>query len=241
MAGPYYQQVPPPGAQNGAPPPPAPPTINLEQPPLPPLAPRNRYYHDGFYLRLSSGFGGIWSSTHVDHSDATASVHGGGTAFDVMIGGTPAPGLVIGAAGLLEWAFAPSSNVNGSPMDGLTTRQSNSGTLVAGMLGPMIDAFPNPSGGFHFGGTLGFAGVNLRGLQDKATNGAQRTETGSGGAGVGTWVGYTWWASSQWSIGGMLRFTAAWTGRKVPDDVGNLMDARDTTTSTSLMFTAVYH
>ena len=32
--------------------------IYVAQPPLPPLEPRSRHYHDGFYLRLSVGFGG---------------------------------------------------------------------------------------------------------------------------------------------------------------------------------------
>src|ERR1041385_1620897 len=42
---PYYQEQPE-----------ASPQIYVAQPPLPPIEPKNRHFHDGFYLRLSTGF-----------------------------------------------------------------------------------------------------------------------------------------------------------------------------------------
>ena len=225
---PYYQQVP-----ADRPPPPGQPMIYVQQPPLPPLEPRNRYYHDGFYLRLSSGFGGLWATSSVDHHSASAKVSGPATTFDVMVGGTPAPGLVVGAALLLQSAFDPNVELRGQQnVPGLASRTSSNGQLVSALLGPMIDAFPNAAGGFHFGGLLGLSAANL----------ASKDDTGSGGLGVSTWAGYMWWASSQWSLGGLIRLSAAWTGRKrLLDDLQTEANVTDTSTSATLMFSAAYH
>jgi hypothetical protein len=231
---PYYQAVPAPEAQppapTGAPPATRPtmnPTIYVEQPPLPPLEPRNRHFHDGFYLRLSAGLGGMWVNSSTDFGNGKTS--GAGAALDLMIGGTPAPGLVIGGGVLLQEALNPSSSVASRASDFRLDRGS-SGSIGFGMLGPMIDVFPNPTSGFHFGGLVGLSSLGLKDKDDKT----------SVGAGLSAWAGYMWWTSSQWSLGGMLRFTGAWSTRQVATS-GAETDVTDTTRALTLLFSAAYH
>jgi hypothetical protein len=208
----------------------APPAIYVAQPPLPPLTPRTRYYHDGFYLRLSSGFSYMNVSTSLDGNASTGSVSGAGGTFDVMVGGSPAPGLVVGGGVFWANAFDPGSTVTrrGATVNGIDSGANGSVSLF--MVGPMIDAFPMPTGGFHFGGMLGLAGNGLKDNQDNF----------SGGVGLSVWTGYMWWVSGQWSLGGMLRFNAAWTRRKIGEQA-NEFDAADSTTGLTIAFSAAYH
>jgi hypothetical protein len=94
----------------------------------------------------------------------------------------------------------------------------------------MTDIFPDPAGGFHLGGLVG---VSFLGLKDDQEN-------SSNGLGLSVWGGHQWWASSQWSVGGLVRLSAAWSARKV-DGVGRQHDASDVTRAITLMFSAVYH
>ena len=217
---PYYQE------QSSEPPP----SIYVAQPPLPPLTPRTRYYHDGFYLRISSGFSYLHVSTSLNNNDSTGSLSGGGSSFDIMVGGTPAPGLVVGGGLLWQMAFDPSSTVTrrGTAVTGIDSGSNGNVGLL--LIGPMIDAFPAPTGGFHVGGLLGFAANGLKDNQDNL----------SAGLGFSAWTGYMWWVSGQWSLGAMLRFDAAWTRRKVGEQA-NEFDATDTSTGFTLSFSAAYH
>jgi hypothetical protein len=217
--GAYYEEQPGP-----------PPAMYLAQPPLPPLQPRNRYFHDGFYLRMSGGYGFLHTSTSLKDNGSTSSLNGSGTAFDILIGGTPAPGLVIGGGLLLQQAFDPGTTVrqrNGT-VRGLDA--GSNGAVGFGMIGPMIDAFPVPTGGFHFGGLLGLAEVGLEDNQDNL----------SGGLGLSLWTGYMWWVSSQWSLGLEARYSAAWTRRKVGLQ-DEQFDATDASQGLAIMFSAAYH
>jgi hypothetical protein len=210
---PYYDSPPPP-----APPPAASPGIYVETPPPAPLQPRTRHFHDGFYLRLSGGFGALGVSSDAGTYGETT-VAGEGFALDLLLGGTPSPGLVIGGGLLLQDAFQPRYK-------GAATDENDA--LLFTLFGPMIDVFPSPSSGFHFGALLGLASLGV--TDDKDNN--------SGGLGLSLWTGYMWWASSEWSIGGLVRFSGARTARSLsePD-----VDIDDTTRSLAIMFSAAYH
>jgi hypothetical protein len=207
-----------------------PPQIYIQQPMPPPPEPRRRMYHDGFYLRMTVG-GGLLStrssvSDTVDTSDARLSVDGAGYLFDFGIGGSPAPGLVVGGAILVQDAWSPRVRYRGPTGFALERTGPVSESLWFALVGPMVDAFPDPDGGLHVGGTLGIA---VLGLEDDAGN-------ASTGLGAAAWVGYLWWVSSEWSIGATLRMAFAGTGRELPDG-----DATDITRSLGLGFTALYH
>jgi hypothetical protein len=153
--------------------------------------PKGRY-HDGLYARFSIG-GGYFSSS-VQASGLSLDVAGGSLAIDGMIGGSPIPGLAVGAAGFLERAFSPT-----------VTSGEASGTLdydvVFGTLGAFVDAFPNPSGGFHVGGVVGYSYAYL-----SSDHGQSTTATGFGGGGF---VGYDAWVAPELSLGLVARLTAA--------------------------------
>lgn len=210
---PYYEQ---------APPPQGPATIHVETPPPPPLEPRSRLYHDGFYLRLSLGIGyqGVSSSA----GSSKASFHGAGPAGQLLIGGTPATGLVIGGGIAWQSAVSPGVSVEGAPLPGI--EQQPSGGVGLALLGPFVDIYPNPSHGFHIGGMLGLAGIGLKGDDDKL----------SGGVGGSAWLGYGDWVSSQWSLGGLVRVTGAGTKRTIGS-----VDVSDGGWGLTLEFAATYH
>jgi hypothetical protein len=233
-------EPPPPSSPPPPPPPPGygPPGIYVEQPPMPPPMPRTRHLHDGFYLRLSVGGGAL--ATETDFSaDGGMSVRGGGIALDLTLGGTPTPGLVIGGGFLLQEAFDPRLEFHAGDFQISGRARGRGSSMEFLVLGPMIDAFPNPNGGFHLGALIGPASVGLPDQNDNA----------SAGFGLSAWVGYMWWVSSEWSLGGLLRVTGARTERTVglvgTDSQGGLAlveeDIVDTTRAYALMFSAAFH
>lgn len=211
MAGPSTERLP--GTDTGAP---------------PPLVPRADHYHDGFYLRMSAGLGAFDTRSTADGISASATVMGAGPALDVLAGGTPLPGLVVGGGLLTQMAASPSVAYSGARVDGLANGASKE--VTTWMAGPMIDVFPDPSGGLHLGGLLGLADL---GLQDAAGNHAR-------GVGMSVWAGYGFWAATQWSLGGLVRLSAIGTGRSIGTGATQY-DVSDGTFAITAMFSACYH
>lgn len=214
------REVPPPPSQ-----PPHRASMSVETPPPPPARARTYHVHDGFYLRMSLG-GGYIGSTVSQSGTADTTLSGGGGAFDLMIGGTPAPGVVIGGALLGNTAPNPSYEIDGKQAD-------VNAQLSFAVIGPFIDGFPDPKGGFHVGGTLGFAGLAL---EDNLLGGNQTTAFSGYGAGV--WVGYAAWIAPQWSLGGMLRLTGA---RTMHAASGTEPKQNANARAITILFTALYH
>jgi hypothetical protein len=175
------------------------PAIDLAVPE--PAAPVDREYrqHEGFYLRANVGLGSFSASGDV----ATVDLSTGGMslAYDLLVGFGPAPGFALGAgvAGDLQlsgdWEFGP--------VDG------GSGDLSSFVIGPFVDAYPNPKGGWHFGG---LAGLGLHSL-DAGGGGEASSGIGFGGA---AWAGHDVWVGPEWSVGGQLRLDAS---RTTDDDL----------------------
>lgn len=191
------------------------PAIDVTTPePEAPVA-RSYHVHDGFYLRINLGVGGQ-AVTYND--DITAS--GGSVALDLLVGGSPNRGLAIGGGLLAD--YSPNLDLEGTTAD----LQAN---VETGMVGVFIDGFPDPKGGFHLGGLLGLANIStdVKGADDV------RNDSGFGGA---VWVGYDAWVGDEWSVGGLLRFSAA-VGRSTKNDQD--LDAQSR--ALTLMFTALYH
>jgi hypothetical protein len=184
--------------------------------------------HDGFYLRMSLGGGAIVAEREYDHGgffDST--VRGGGVAFDVLIGGTPTPGFVIGGGFVSNVAENPSNETSGGKVD---TEWATSTAVV----GPFIDGFPDPEGGFHVGGMLGLASYVV---QDDDNLGDEETS----GFGASLWLGYGGWVGSDWTLGGMLRLTGVATRRDFELDDGSDVVEEVSTGTFSILFTALYH
>ncbi len=200
---------------------PKPGTLGSDLPPLPPQ--RGVHYHDGFYLRMALGLGVSGVSVSSDAvSVPDFSFSGGGAAADLWIGATPIPGLALGGA------------LTGLSVSSTTRRISGdgeAGDVMAsmGLLGFFVDGFPEPARGLHVGGELGLAS----GVAEVKDSGKKFQ---GGGVGLGAWLGYDMWVSSQWSLGGLVRFTGSLTGEN-SDDV----NYQTSIGGASLSFTALYH
>jgi hypothetical protein len=97
-----------------------------------------------------------------------------GTALEFALGGTAAPGLVVG--GMTSPKFLL---VGGSEF------------ATMSFLGPFVDYYPDPSNGLHFLGGVGVATTNV---PDRWNSFAVSFEALAG-------LGKEWWVGSQWSIG----------------------------------------
>jgi hypothetical protein len=146
--------------------------------------------HEGFYLRMALGTG----TATVKLKDAPAGLdyaieQAGG--LDVMVGGTPRRGIAVGG-GL--WAR------------GFSTREWRGenraeGSAILFGVGPFIDYFPDPDGGFHVGGTVGIGG-----LQIDAEPFSSDEDRMANGTAAGVWVGYDFRVYRQWSLGVDARY-----------------------------------
>jgi hypothetical protein len=199
---------PPPGGPAAAAPaapgtsaPPAPYTVVYLAPPPPP-PPNTSYLHDGFYLRMALGLGGLTASREVQSSiTGTVDTHfGEGVGvFEISAGGTPGPGLVL--AGTLLSHERKDPVLKGGPGGDITL----DGRLSFGMVGVTVDYYPNPRGGFHFGGTLGVGGLTA----PAPPRSVFTDKIGGGGGAISLALGYDWWIGQEWSFGVLGRFTGA--------------------------------
>ncbi|MDQ2647869.1 MAG: hypothetical protein M3020_28995, partial [Myxococcota bacterium] len=175
----------------------------------PPPAPRGGRVHDGFYLRLGLGFGGVWGSANEPDADDEDRVdfNGIGAFGELAMGGTVAPGLVIGGGSYSAIIPAPTyERVD----DGVSV---TGGGVTAGLLGPMLDWYWDPTNGFHAQGALGISTVAAAEGEDESTTIGGREVTLSmpgddyAGTGFGLMlgVGYETWIGDEWSFGGLLR------------------------------------
>ena len=191
-------------------------------PPLPRPA-HGVHLHDDFYLRMAVGLGIAGAMVSSDSKAIGDYSFGGGAgALDLWIGGTPTPGLAMGAALSVFGLNSSQRRVDGNRLPGDVAGSS-------GLLGYFIDVFPDPARGLHFGGALGFAsGAAEVKESDRKFRG--------GGLGLEAWGGYEFWISPQWSLGGMLRFMGSVT-REEKDGVSYEASLG----SATLSFTALYH
>lgn len=188
-------------------PPPAPPP-----PPAPSLAPPPQLgsrVHDGFYLRLGFGFGGVWGSAKEPDADEEDRVDfdGIGVFGELAMGGTVAPGLVVGGGSYTAIIPAPTyeRRDDGASVTG--------GGVTAGLLGPMVDYYWDPSKGFHAQGALGISTVVAAEGDEESTTIDGREVTlripgddySGTGFGLMLGVGYESWVGDEWSFGGLLR------------------------------------
>lgn len=181
---------------------------------------RTFHRHDGFYLRTNLGVSLLWASLD-DGSDQNFDVDVSGTAMtlDLLIGGTPTPGLTIGGGLLGNWSFGAEFEREGVD---IPSRDYQDGTL-----GVFVDGFPSDTGGWHLGGLVGLSGVNVQ--QDDFVE-------RMGGLGGAVWGGYDQWVADDWSLGGQLRLTMNQTSG---DDNG--YDVSAATWTLGLSFSALYH
>ncbi len=168
--------------------------INLDTPAVGRPVQRTYHLHEGFYLRTSLGFGDYRASfSDGNHAEQDFTEQGGSMSLDLLIGGSPSPGVSIGGALLLEPLFGADYQRGGVGVG------SHGGFST--LIGPFIDGFPDATRGFHLGGLRGLAAQSFQDVN--GANGAKTTS--AGGLGGSAWFGYDFWVGSEWALGPQLR------------------------------------
>jgi hypothetical protein len=202
---------------------PAPPRIDLSTAPIATPVPRTYHYHEGFYLRASLGFGDYRASfSDGNRPNLDFSEHGNSLSIDLLIGGSPSPGVSLGGGLLLEPLFGADYEQNS------LGRGSHGGFST--LVGPFIDAFPDVSKGWHLGGLIGIAAQSFQNVN--STGSDSHRAAGIGGA---AWFGYDFWVAGEWAVGPQLRLMGMRTSdTKSAEDVSAF--ARSFTLGLSAVF-----
>ncbi|HMJ15129.1 MAG TPA: hypothetical protein VK524_27130 [Polyangiaceae bacterium] len=198
---------------------PPPPQLEPASPyaPAPPDAvPAGAERHDGFFLRIGLGVGGMAMERSTEgrlygqtQPGQDSSVSGPAGMFELSIGGTPAAGLVVAGTILSHSMADPTLEFDGGGEAEL------GGPLLFAMIGATVDWYPNPQKGFHFGGTLGPAFAVA-----ETPEGAVFDNIGGAGIGLSALVGYDWWVSDEWSLGVLGRLSGARVRGEASERVG---------------------
>jgi len=187
-------------------------------PPPPPELPRGGREHDGFYLRLGLGLSYVVDSVQSTVFDE-ASMSGAGLADELAIGGTPAPGLVVGGAIQDASAFAPALRIDGDERDG------GPSSLGLSLIGPFLDYYFDPAQGLHAQALVGLGVLTADDSRDLPV-----------GFGASVGIGYEWWVGGESSLGLTARLVYA---RLSYDPSG--IDERHSVLAPSLMGVYTYH
>ncbi len=196
--------------------------------------------HDGFYLRFSLGAGGLSMQRDAKGTaqselvySGDSSISGGATTGELSIGGTPGGGLAI-AGTLLTY------NVPSPTLENDSGREAElGGPLQVVVLGAGVDWFPNPNGGFHFGGALGVGAASA-----ETPSGTAFEHIGGGGGALSVQVGYDWWIGEEWSLGAQGRFTVLGLKGEDTANIGGVEVKGEETSSVSALTIAIsllYH
>ena len=131
-------------------------------------------------------------------------------------------GLVLGGDYAFQMINKPKIKVNGTESD-------SKNDVALGVIGPMLDWYPDPSGGGHLGLTLGWAALAV------SNNDNSSTMANARGTGAALHGGWDFWVGEQWSIGAQARLiTASVSSGDTPKET-------DKVASFALLFDAVYH
>ena len=160
----------------------------------------NEYYyyrphtHEGMQLRLTMGagyltdnesVGGVWQDY----------ISGGGGIASLYLGGSLVPGLFLGG-------FITDTLVQGPAVDNgnqvFYTAQNIH--LNTWSVGPYVDVYPNPHGGFHLLGGVGYSEMGVDNPHTYAF-------VSGNGFSVQTALGYDWWLNRTATMGFLLSLT----------------------------------
>jgi len=189
-------------------------------PALPPEKAPGAHTHDGFYLRVASGFGGYnemaQSHRHEPYGGGgrlNLRARGFAIANEFAMGGTPYPGLVIGGGGydievVTSTVTTNRDDDNPEMVPETLTRESRSLSL----LGVFVDRYFVPTLGLHAQAALGVAqqvGFSLDAATKKEDDDEDEVGYEPIGPGITLGLGYEIWIAEQWSLGVLARATAA--------------------------------
>lgn len=158
--------------------------------------------HDGFYFRIASGLSVLderIASEEVAGSTIQARNRGIAQLSDLALGGTVAPGWVIGG-GIYSLDLITSTLHTRDNASGPIPPELDPGLRSLPLIGPFVDWYPNVRGGFHAQAALGLATLVPRVFGHPATSESEYSAVG-GALIIGT--GYEWWVGDEWSIGAL--------------------------------------
>lgn len=151
--------------------------------------------HDGFHLRLGMNLGplNVHETVEVGALEQESDIGGFGAGIDVLLGGTVAPGLVLG--GGLVYGQVQDPKVE----TGAVSANADGTMLFVGIPFFVTYYLLGPAEGLFVQGMLGGGAVDF-----------VSTEGQSGGNDptgliVGLGVGYDFWIGNEWSVGPMAR------------------------------------
>ena len=189
--------------------------------PRPPLA--RLKLHEGFYLRLTSGPSFMTLNGRGPYG--TSSLTNGGYGGMLSIGGAVAPGFVL--AGTIQGSVF-NAKFKGGPFEngtvsarGKSYDASDRATGGFGMLGVLVDWYPEPSGGWHVGGSTGVGALVL-------TNSADERDFGGVNFAGSVFGGYDWALGRKWSLGLQLVVSGATRTTLMEEDHDDTHDTHDT-------------
>ncbi|HEU4408507.1 MAG TPA: hypothetical protein VFS43_24810 [Polyangiaceae bacterium] len=169
--------------------------------------------HDSFYLRLGVGPGFVSDPAKVEFGglEGEATLTGVGAATEVALGGTVAPGLIVGGGIYSQLVVEPRANDAEISVFGLSGEVDDVTfeSFSFHLLGPFVDYYVDPRRGFHLQGSVG---LGLLGVGDGEVDGNDNPalrEHGSAGVGAMVGIGYDWWVSDRWSLGVLGRVSYA--------------------------------
>jgi hypothetical protein len=186
--------------------------------------------HDGFYLRLATGFGAYNESIRQKGADDATAVTGIASVGEFALGGAIRPGVIFGGGVFSCGVLASDRTVRGPVPPSEIVDSQGSLTIV----GPFMDYYFDAHRGLHFQGAIGFA--SLRGVS--VGSGEVDKDRVALGGGMMVGFGYEWWVSDQWSLGILGRITGGFATGKDASDVrwNHAVGA-----SPSVLFTGTYN
>lgn len=159
--------------------------------------------HDGFYLRLASGFGAYdeaaWSGKYDNVGKVNARARGFAVTGEVAVGTTPWTGLVIGLGVYTSQVYTSSvtfkRDVPPPEEIGIESRDFN-------LFGVFVDRYFVPTLGVHAQAALGVATQLELGIDPFDPKENRYTAFGPG---ILLGFGYETWIGEQWSLGALAR------------------------------------
>jgi hypothetical protein len=207
------------------------------------IADRSRRRHDGLYFRLALGIG--FGHDHVTSDGALPTqnvfsfaplpLDASGSSFaattELSVGFTPFPGLVLGVG-----AFTTTIPKLSTKSKDIFTGNYVFRVSQLAVLGPLVDWYFDPKGGFHAEASPGLA-TYVAGAGEPQTEGPLAQAHTALGFGFMLGLGYDWWIGDQWSLGLLGRVTYGATSGT--DGVGG--NFTHATYAPSALITLTYH
>jgi outer membrane autotransporter protein len=151
--------------------------------------------HDGFFFRLGLNVGPLITSTSLDPAPANAEdvkYSGLHLGSDLMFGGTPAKGLVIGGFAMYNQTSDPTVKQGSAELNA-------DGTLFFLGLGAFANYYLDPKSGLHFQALFGFSGIDF--VSASGSSGGNDPV----GFMLGVGAGYDFFFANEWSVGPFAR------------------------------------